>query len=195
MGADTNANPRGIGAAATGLLLVLAFLVRADEPPAKDKGASTPPWQRMLTGADAKQAEALQQQIDALLGKGEFADAVKPATQLWELRQRRQGPDHWQAADAQRQVNTLQAVAAKPAAQRRALTEALAKAQQAQALRAKGRYRDEEPLREQALAGYRQVLGEDHPDTALPYNELAYCRWAQGCYAQAEPGFAKALAI
>jgi tetratricopeptide (TPR) repeat protein len=195
MGADTNANPRGIGPAATGLLLVLAFLLRAGEPPAKDKGASTPPWQRMLTGADAKQAEELQQQINALFEKGQFADAVQPATQLWELRQRRQGADHWQAGDARRQVDTVQAVAGKPAVQGRALAEARAKAQQAEALYTRGRYRDVEPLREQVLAGYRQVLGEDHPDSAHAYNNLARCQLEQGRYAQAEPGFAKALEI
>ena len=62
--------------------LVAAAAWCADEP-----AAGKPPWQRMLRGAEAKQAAALQQQTDALMGQGAFEDAVQPATQLWELRQ------------------------------------------------------------------------------------------------------------
>jgi tetratricopeptide (TPR) repeat protein len=177
------------------VLTLLGFALPADGPVARGPDSGQLPWQRLLTGTDATQAEELQQQIDTFFGKGEFADALKPATKLLELRQRLQGPDHWQAEDARRQVDTLKAVATQPAAQRRALAEARSKAQRAQALYIRARYRDEEPFREEVLAGYRQVLGEDHPDTARAYNDLARCQFDQGHYAQAEPGFAKALAM
>ena len=47
----------------------------------------------------------------------------------------------------------------------------------------------------QALAIRRRVLGEDHPDTAASYNNLACNLKAQGKYAEAEPLLPQALAI
>ena len=40
-----------------------------------------------------------------------------------------------------------------------------------------------------------KVLGEDHPDTATSYNNLANNLYSQGKYAAAEPLYQKALAI
>ena len=45
------------------------------------------------------------------------------------------------------------------------------------------------------MAIRRKVLGEDHPDTAASYNNLALNLDAQGKYGAAEPLFQKALAI
>src|SRR5262249_56504536 len=119
---------------------------------AKGRDSGQPPGQRRLTGEDARQAQELQGRIDTLFARGEFAEAVAPAERLWRLRQRLQGADHWEAADAQRQVETLQAVAGKPAEQRRALAQTAAQNRQAGALYARERYREEEPLRQQVLA-------------------------------------------
>jgi CHAT domain-containing protein/Tfp pilus assembly protein PilF len=47
----------------------------------------------------------------------------------------------------------------------------------------------------QALAIYRKVFGEEHPNTADAYNNLAASQTAQGQYTQAEEGLRKALAI
>jgi tetratricopeptide (TPR) repeat protein len=195
MRAWTRANRLGAVAGTAGLLILWAGALRADE--AKDKGPDPgrPPWQRLLTGEDARQAKELQEQIDALFARGAFAEAVEPAERLGRLRRRRQGADHWEAADARRQVETLRAVAGKPAEQRRALAQTADQRRQAVALHARGRYREEEPLREQALAIMRQVLGEEHPETAAAYNNLAGCQQSQGRYGQAERGFERALAI
>jgi hypothetical protein len=46
-----------------------------------------------------------------------------------------------------------------------------------------------------ALTIRRKILGENHPDTASSYHNLASSQQAQGKYAQAEPGYTKALTI
>jgi CHAT domain-containing protein len=51
------------------------------------------------------------------------------------------------------------------------------------------------PLLQKALDIRRQVLGEDHPDTARSYNNLAMNLHAQGKYAEAGPLLQKALDI
>jgi tetratricopeptide (TPR) repeat protein len=183
----------GVALGAAGLLLAVAL--HAEEPKAKGPDPGRPPGQRLLTGEDARQAQELQERIDALYAQGMFAEAVEPAERLGRLRQRLQGADHWEAADAQRQVQTLRAVAGKPAEQRRALAQTAAQIRQAEALNARGRYREVEPLREQVLATVRKALGEEHPDTARAYNDLAFCQYAQGRYSRAEQGYERALAI
>ena len=61
-------------------------------------------------------------------------------------------------------------------------------------LNAQGKYAEAEPLFRQALAIRRKLLGEDHPDTAQSYNNVAGNLNAQGKYAEAEPLFRQALA-
>ena len=58
-----------------------------------------------------------------------------------------------------------------------------------------GLYSQSEPLFQQALAIYNQVLGEQHPLYATSLNNLASLYYSQGKYEQAEPLFQQALAI
>jgi tetratricopeptide (TPR) repeat protein len=112
-----------------------------------------------------------------------------------EVRRLAQGEGHWETVSAAWRLKALERIAALPAdgqEQWRALAgihrEANQKTQQ-------GRYAEAQPLLEKALAMRRKVLGEDHPDTATSYNNLAYDLDAQGKYAEAQPLFEKALAI
>ena len=65
----------------------------------------------------------------------------------------------------------------------------------ANSLNAQGKYDEAEPLYRKALEIRRQVLGEDHPETATRYNNLASNLDAQGKYAEAEPLHRRALEI
>ncbi len=55
--------------------------------------------------------------------------------------------------------------------------------------------REAELLNRSALDIRRQIQGEDHPGTAIDYNNLALLLHAQGKYAEAEPLYWKALDI
>jgi hypothetical protein len=92
---------------AGGLLLGLAVVggTASEEPrPAEE---SKPPWQRMLRGDDARQADKLLAQIASLSDAEKFTDAVKIAQEVLALRERVQGKDHWQTTDARRQLEVL----------------------------------------------------------------------------------------
>jgi tetratricopeptide (TPR) repeat protein len=56
-------------------------------------------------------------------------------------------------------------------------------------------YPQAEPLYQRALAIREQVLGPQHPDTALSLNNLAFLYYNQGKYAEAEPLYQRALTI
>jgi CHAT domain-containing protein/Flp pilus assembly protein TadD len=157
--------------------------------------AEEPPYQRILQGEDAKKAAALQKGIDELWAAGKFAEAVTPAEQLRDLRQRVQGETHWEAADAARQVETLRQAAALPAAKRAALAQAPATDAQAQELDRHGQYAQAEPLYRQALAVREQMLGPKHLGTALGRLNLAVNLRAQGRAPEAEPPLRQALAV
>src|SRR2546423_211990 len=98
-------------------LLPLAALVftaglTAAEPAVKL--ADRPPYQRSLQGEDAKRAGELDQGAGEHKTAGGFAEAPPPAEELWQLRRRVQGEDHWQTADARRRVELLRRGAALP---------------------------------------------------------------------------------
>ncbi len=58
-----------------------------------------------------------------------------------------------------------------------------------------GKAAEAEPFFGKALKIFRKVLGEEHPDTATSYNNVAHFLHAQGKAAEAEPLYRKALAI
>ncbi len=58
-----------------------------------------------------------------------------------------------------------------------------------------GKYNEAIPLAQQALAIWKQQLGDNHPDTAISLNNLAGLYTVQGRYSEAEPLYKQALAI
>jgi CHAT domain-containing protein/Tfp pilus assembly protein PilF len=166
---------------------------QADEPPAKAEGAGKPPWQRLLQGDDAKKAQRLQQQITQYSEAAEFDAALKAAEELLALRQKIQGTDHWQAVITDWQRKEFQIILKREAADQKTMAKISALAREADTLRSRGRYREEQPLREQVLNCSRQLLGEEHPLSATSYHNLAANQHAQGKNAEAELNVLKAL--
>ncbi len=158
-------------------------------------GADDEPWKRVLKGDDARKAAELQKQIDDLSAVGKFAEAVKPAIQLFDLRQRMQSDKHWETVNARVQRDMVKHAAAQSAANRNALVTAIKQMEEAERLYHRTRYADAEPLYRQALAIRRKVLGEQHLATAESLNNLAANLYAQGKYIDAELLFRRALAI
>jgi tetratricopeptide (TPR) repeat protein len=173
-----------MGLAALGLIMATTAL-----------GAEEEPWKRILKGDDARKAEELQKWVDDLTAAGKLGEAVKPAEELLRLRKRVQGEKHWETLNARVQRDRLKHVAAQPAASRQDLVTAIKLRAETDRLYQRGRYAEAEPLLRQGLAIYRKVLGEQHPDTAQSFNNLAVNLQDQGRYIEAEPLFRQVLAI
>src|SRR5205085_9767907 len=153
------------------------------------------PWRRVLRGDDAKRVAELEKQIQALEDAGKFAEAQAPAKEIVKVRTRVQGADHWQTADARLVVQTQQWIAGQSPALQQEMAAVGKLAAEANQLYQQGRHGQAEPLLRKILVIQRQVLGEEHADTARSYNNLAANLNAQGQYAAAEPLYRTALAI
>jgi tetratricopeptide (TPR) repeat protein len=154
-----------------------------------------PPWQRLLQGDDARKAQDLEQRLGSLQEAGKFEDALKVAQELAQLRGRLQGTDHWEAVNARHDAEAVRRALrqAKPAREEYAAS--FAWKRQADALAQQGRYREAQPLLERTLATCRQVLGEEHPQTAASYDAVAAILYQQSRYQEAQESYRKALAI
>jgi CHAT domain-containing protein len=182
---------------AAGLALLLtggaAAPPRPDEPaPPADAKA---PWQRLLTGDDAKRAAEWEQKIDELCRAGHYTEAQEAARQVLALRRRVQGVEHWETADARRLLQTLEKIAALPDEARAELRELTRLDARVMQLYRQGHYADALPLLKRSLDIRRRHLGEDHPETITTLNDLAFFMSQSGQYAAAEPLFRQALAL
>jgi tetratricopeptide (TPR) repeat protein len=174
------------------VLLVVAL--RAGEPPEKFD-AVKPAWQRLLQGEDAKKAAEQETKLAQLQEAGQFPEALKVAEALAELRAKRQGADHSQAVDARLVADAIRRVLNAKPEERKSYSTVFAIKREVEALNAKGRYREAQPFLERDLSIHRKVLGEEHPLTAMCYNEVARNLYARGKYAEAAEVDSKALTI
>jgi CHAT domain-containing protein len=154
----------------------------------------TPPWKRLLQDKDAKKVESLEKKVEELRRAGSFSEAVETAQVILEIRRREQGPDHWQVADAFRQLKTLEKIASLPPEAQREVAEAIRIGDKAWRSYAKANHAETVRLLTQSLPAFRTYLGEDHPDTARILSNLAANLNLRGQYAEAASLGQKALA-
>jgi len=173
--------------------LSLAVVAQGDEPKAGME--SKLPWQRLLTGANAQKAAALEKRIAELEAVDNYAEAIRRREDLLALRMREQGAEHWQTVNEKWALAATKKVAALPAEKRAGWRQAAKGA--AGALRLMQQAQDGKALApwQERLKWCREVLGEDHPHTASTYNNVAVNLGAQGKYAEAGPLYQKALDI
>jgi tetratricopeptide (TPR) repeat protein len=166
---------------------------RADDP--KLKTETKPPWQRLLKGDDAKKAAELGKRIEELEAADKYAEAISQSAELLALRTKVQGVDHWETVNEKWTVTALKKVAALPEQKRTGWRKASRGNAQAKGLEQKAHYVKALSLRQERLKWCRQVLGEEHPDTARNYANVAVNLDDQGKYAEAGPLHQKALDI
>ena len=181
--------------AALGWVLVLGILSRAhtsaDEPPA----ASNATAPKRLGPTDTRRINELETTMRQLQRSGKFAEADAPAQECLAICERALGQGHWQTVQTRRTVAELRRIASLPQEGRKALASVGEIMDRAIMARSRTDYRDAEDNCRKILDIHRQWLGEDHPEIAQSYNNVAYVLNAQGKYAAAEPLFQKALGI
>jgi CHAT domain-containing protein/tetratricopeptide (TPR) repeat protein len=173
-----------------GLHLAAAVLAQAPTPCAED-----PPARRALTAEDARRVADLEKRLADLVAAGKCREAQEPAREVFTIRTRVQGADHWQSADARRAVETLERLTGLPAADQADHARIAPLQKQAAQLLEHGRAAQALPQFQEVLAICRRVLGEDHPETARGYHDVGVAFNALGRYADARPLLEKAWTI
>ncbi len=167
-------------------------LALGDEP--KQGAGPKPPWQRLLTGADAQKAADLEKRIAELEAADNDKAVIRAREELLALRMREQGAEHWQTVDQKWALATATKVAALAEEKRAGWRQAAQGVATAGRLLQQAEYGKALLLWQERLKWCREVLGEDHPDTATGFNFVASILKAQGKYADADPLLQKALA-
>jgi tetratricopeptide (TPR) repeat protein len=175
-------------------LLVLALYAEAWAQ-SESKKQDEPLYRRVLTGADAKQVERLEQQIADLRLAGKFAEGCGPARAVADIRRRVQGEAHWETQDARHLVELLEKVATLPAEAQAELAAAGKQAKTAMGLYQSGRYREGVPLLRQVLEVRQRHLGPAHLEVARTLNDLAMQLHESGNPTAAESLNRRALVI
>jgi tetratricopeptide (TPR) repeat protein len=169
---------------------VLAFLLVA-----APLHAAAPPPRQAFAQADLRQAHRLANEAYEHAQAGRFAQAQRCDSEALALRRRWLGGKHYAVQESLASVERWRRLADVPAGKQEELGAALRSEGQGNRLLRPGRYREAEKAYRQALAIFKEALGEQHPSTATSYNNVAFCLQEQGKAAQALPLHEKALAI
>ncbi len=162
--------------------------IAEDPPPGADA-----PYKHLLTGDDSRRAAQQEKRIAELTEAGLWGEALKLARQVHELRVRVQGAGHWQAADAARNVQTLERLAALPEVERVEFLATPNLLQQAARLRAQGKAEEAQALLDKTWEVRCRTLGVEHHSTPMLYDQLAAGLSAQGKRAEAQALTEKSL--
>lgn len=171
----------------------IGLIAAAQEP--KLKETTRPQYQRMLKGEDAKKAADWENELGRLLAADQYGEALKVHDRIIEMRTRLQGADHWQTLKWKWIADRDKKVAALPPEKRAGWRAALQGTFTARSLEDQGQFGKALPLQLEYSKWCRDVLGEEHPDTAVSYNNVASDLDDLGKAAEAEPLHKKALAI
>jgi tetratricopeptide (TPR) repeat protein len=156
-------------------------------------GAAPPPAAGKLSAEQQARLDGLRRAVDSAAVAGKMGEALRLAREVEDLRRRWQGPGHWQATDARYMVERLRRLAPLSAEGQKQAGQAERLSGEANALYARGRFAEAEKAHRAVLAIRKELLGEEHRDTAASYAHVARCLDAQGRHAQAQPLFEKAL--
>src|SRR5262249_42567776 len=144
---------------------------------------------------DATRAAELDKAIPVDQKANRWDEAIARAEELAALRRQVLGPAHFETVNDEWRLKTVRKGATMPGEERAAYRLVLTRMGQGDTLFGKGRYAQAQTLDEKALEINRRLLGDDHPNTAASYYNVAVNLHAQGQYAQAQPLHEKALEI
>jgi tetratricopeptide (TPR) repeat protein len=153
------------------------------------------PGSRRLTDGDARRVTEWGEAIIADLAADRWDLAIARARDIVALRTRIQGASHFETVNVEWNLKALLRVAAMRREDRDAFQRATTLNREAKALRPRGKFAQGQALLEESLEIRRRLLTDEHPDTAISYNDLATLMEDQGKWAEARPLYEKALEI
>jgi tetratricopeptide (TPR) repeat protein len=158
----------------------------AASAPAPEAGPADAPYRKLLTGQDAQLAASLEKRTAELTEAGLWGEALKLAREVAVLRARVQGAGHWQAADAARNVRTLEKLLSLSQVERAEFLAVPRMLEQAAQLRAAGKPAEGDALCDKAWEVRARILGKEHESMVGVYENLAAMQASRGEHADAQ---------
>jgi tetratricopeptide (TPR) repeat protein len=154
-----------------------------------------PPASPAWVARELGRVDRIAARMDQAARRGDFPRALRLAREVVKARRALQGDRHRHTVDAGLVVERWERLARLSPEKQGQVGEALRRLAEGEGHWSKGRYRQAEEACRAALALFRRTLGEEHPETALGYNHVAFSLIAQGKAAEALPLHRQALAI
>jgi CHAT domain-containing protein/tetratricopeptide (TPR) repeat protein len=167
----------------------------AGRQPALSGAAQPSDRPRELSEVDAERAKELYAKAVAFGRAGKYEDAQGPVREILELRTRLLGNDHFETADARREIETLKKLAALPEASRVQYMKTYVLSDEMNELWKKGRYAHALRPAQQILAIYRRLLGPDSAYVAVAANQYGQLLHYTEQYSDAQKQFREAIKI
>jgi CHAT domain-containing protein/tetratricopeptide (TPR) repeat protein len=134
--------------------------------------ADQPPPARGLAGEDARRVAELQEKIGPLRRDGKVAEARAALQQILAIRRRAQPAGHWEIANDEHLLRTLDRIAALPAEAQAELAAVKRRDAEVPGLYSQGRVGEALRLQEEVLEAYRRHLGGDDLEVIAAMNNL-----------------------
>jgi CHAT domain-containing protein len=185
--------PRRPSRATVPVLLVLLSTLLAARP-----GMAQPPEDRAprpgaLTGDDARRVAELEKKEVELRKAGKIPEALAIAREVLAIRRRAQPAGHWEIAEDEQRLRTLERTAALPAATQAEVVAAQRQDEEVRRLYEQGRPAEALRVRERTLETYRRHLGGDDFAVIATTHNLAWLLVELRRPADAEPLAREAL--
>jgi CHAT domain-containing protein len=159
--------PRRSRSAALAAVLLLAAPGPARPP------IDPPPRPRDLTGEDARRVEELHTKAWELRLAGKAAEAQAAVREALAIRRRVQPADHWEIAEDEQRLRTLERIAALPAGAQAEVAAVPRSNDELKRLYQQGKFAEVARRFEQGLATYQKHLGADDLAVMTARHELA----------------------
>src|SRR5262245_17397399 len=127
-------------------LLALAALLLLTGPGRAEGPTGPPPQSGEPTGEDTRRVTELQKEVAKLRQAGKVAEARAALQQVLDIRRRLRPAGHWEIADAEHRLRTLERTAALPAEAQAELAAVKRRGAEINQLERQGRVADALPL-------------------------------------------------
>jgi tetratricopeptide (TPR) repeat protein len=141
----------------------------------------------VLGETDARVVASLQRLARGREALDQYVKAIRLRQEVVRLQEKRLGKDHWQTTDARLALESSRRRAGMSPEEHAALLQAQADNERAAQLYKQGKFREAVQVAARALAVFRRVVGERHPDYASSLNNLALLYQKMGEHGKALP--------
>ncbi len=143
------------------------------EDPKQAELKKKPMYERTLMFFQKLNASNLKAKIKEFENKDDYESAINAAKDLLALRKRIQGDDHYEVKSLEQEIVALQKISDLTASERSTWRQMSSRWIEAKRIREASKYEEALVIEQEILDNNLKILGANHPEVAVSYNEIA----------------------